>query len=55
MMRNAKAIAGNDGQLILGIFTNEEVMEKKPTPLTSFKEEIDLSNTIILSIMMSFV
>jgi len=30
MMRNAKAIAGEDGKLIVGILTDEAVMEKKP-------------------------
>ena len=29
MMKNAKAIAGEDGTLTLGILTDEAVMEKK--------------------------
>lgn len=30
IMKNAKAIAGEDGKLIVGILTDEAVMEKKP-------------------------
>jgi len=30
MMQNAKAIAGENGKLIIGILTDEAVMEKKP-------------------------
>ncbi len=29
MMKNAKSIAGKDGKLIVGILTDEAVMEKK--------------------------
>jgi glycerol-3-phosphate cytidylyltransferase-like family protein len=29
MMKNSKAIAGDDGKLVVGILTDEAVMEKK--------------------------
>jgi phosphoenolpyruvate phosphomutase len=46
MMRNAKAIAGEDGKLIVGILTDEAVMEKKPRPLLSFEDRIALAAAI---------
>jgi phosphoenolpyruvate phosphomutase / 2-hydroxyethylphosphonate cytidylyltransferase len=46
MMENAKAIAGKDGKLIVGILTDEAVMEKKPRPILSFDERYDLANAI---------
>lgn len=46
MMKNAKAIAGVDGKLIVGILTDEAVMEKKQKPITSFEERIELASAI---------
>lgn len=46
MMKNAKAFAGKDGKLIVGILTDEAVMEKKPKPLLSFEERIELAGAI---------
>jgi len=46
MMENAKAIAGEDGKLIVGILTDEAVMEKKPKPILSFDERFDLANSL---------
>ena len=46
MMKNAKAIAGEDGKLIAGILTDEAVMEKKDKPVLSFEERIELANAI---------
>ena len=46
MMENAKAIAGEDGKLIVGILTDEAVMEKKTKPILSFDERFDLANAI---------
>ncbi len=46
MMRNANAIAGEDGKLIVGILTDEAVMEKKPKPILSFEERMDLASAI---------
>lgn len=46
MMKNAKAIAGKDGKLIVGILTDEAVMEKKARPILSFDERIELARAI---------
>lgn len=46
MMKNAKAIAGEDGKLIVGILTDKAVMEKKPKPTMSFEERIELASAI---------
>jgi len=46
MMRNAKAIAGENGKLIVGILTDEAVMEKKPKPLLSFEDRMALADAI---------
>ena len=46
MMKNAKAIAGEDGKLIVGILTDEAVMEKKPKPTLSFEQRMDLASAI---------
>ena len=46
MMENAKAIAGEDGKSIVGILTDEAVMELKPRPIISFDERFDLANAI---------
>ncbi len=46
MMKSAKAIAGEDGKLIVGILTDEAVMEKKPKPILSFDERIELAGAI---------
>jgi len=46
MMKNAKAIAGVDGKLIVGILTDEAVMEKKSKPIMPFEERIELASAI---------
>jgi len=46
MMKNAKAIAGNGGKSIVGILTDEAVMEKKEKPILSFEERIELASAI---------
>ena len=46
MMANAKAVAGEDGKLIIGILTDEAVMEKKPRPIVTFEERIELARAI---------
>jgi len=46
MIKNAKAIAGEDGKLIVGILTDEAVMEKKPKLILSFEERIELAGAI---------
>ena len=46
MMKNAKAIAGDDGKLIVGILTDEAGMEKKERPTLPFEERIELAGAI---------
>jgi cytidyltransferase-like protein len=46
MMKNAKAIAGKDGRLIVGILTDKAVMEKKPRPIVSFEDRIEMARAI---------
>ncbi len=46
MMKNSKAIAGDDGKLVVGILTDEAAMEKKPKPVLSFEERMDLAAAI---------
>ena len=47
MMQNAKAIAGEDGKLIVGILTDEAIMEKKKArPVISFDDRIELASAI---------
>jgi len=47
MMKNSKAIAGIDGKLIVGILTDDAVMEKKPKrPILTFDERIDIARAI---------
>jgi phosphoenolpyruvate phosphomutase len=46
MMKNSKAMAGEDGKLIVGILTDEAVMEKKSRPTLSFNERYDLASAI---------
>jgi len=46
MMRNAKAVAGEDGKLIVGILTDEAVMEKKAKPILSFEERMELASAL---------
>ena len=46
MMKNSKAMAGEDGKLIVGILTDEAVMEKKEKPILSFEERIELASAI---------
>jgi len=46
MMKNAKALAGEDGKLIVGILTDEAVMEKKKRPIMPFEDRIELASSI---------
>ncbi len=45
-MKNAKAIAGEDGKSIVGILTDEAVMEKKKRPILTFPERMELAAAI---------
>lgn len=46
MLKNAKSIAGKDGKLVVGILTDKAVMEKKPKPILSFAERMELAASI---------
>jgi len=46
MMRNAKAMAGADGELIVGILTDEAVMERKPKPAMTFAQRVGVARAI---------
>ena len=45
-MENAKAIAGKNGISVVGILTDEAVMEKKTNPILSFDERMLLAQAI---------
>ena len=45
-MRNSKIIAGKDGLSIVGILTDEATMKKKPHPIISFAERLDIARAI---------
>jgi len=46
MLQNAKAMAGPDGRLIVGILTDKAAMEKKPKPIISFEERVELARSV---------
>ena len=47
MLKNSKAIAGPDGRLIVGIVSDQAVLEKKgKAPTLSFSERLELANSI---------
>ena len=45
-LENAKAIAGEDGKLIVGVLTDSATQEKKPTPTISFNDRIRLIKSL---------
>ena len=45
-MKNAKALAGVSGISIVGILTNEAVMEKKKKPILSLKSRMTIADSI---------
>ena len=47
MLKNSKAIAGPEGRLIVGIVSDEAVLEKKgEVPILDFSERLELANSI---------
>lgn len=47
MMKNSKALAGENGKLIVGILTESAVLEKKENPpILSLDERIDIASSI---------
>jgi len=45
-LENAKAIAGEEGRLIVGVLTDEATMEKKPRPTITFTERMKLVSSL---------
>jgi bifunctional ADP-heptose synthase (sugar kinase/adenylyltransferase) len=45
-MKNAKRLAGKDGISIIGILTDEAVMEKKPRPIIPFGQRMQIGEAI---------
>lgn len=45
-LKNAKALAGEDGKLIVGILTDSAVCEKKTKPILSFEERMRIAEAI---------
>jgi len=45
-LENAKAIAGNDGKLIVGVLTDKAVMEKKSRPIIPFEKRVVLIKSL---------
>ncbi len=45
-MRNAKMMVGEQGISVIGILTDKAVMEKKPKPILSFDERVELACAI---------
>lgn len=45
-LKNAKALAGEDGKLIVGILTDEAVLERKSKPILSFEERMRIAEAI---------
>ena len=45
-MKKSKEVAGENGTLIIGILTDEAIMEKKPKPIFPFKERFEIASSI---------
>ncbi len=45
-MKNAKALIGKDGKLIIGILTDNAIMEKKLKPVLSFEERMYIAQCL---------
>ena len=46
MLKNSKAIAGPEGRLIVGIVSDEAVLEKGKPPILDFSERLELAASI---------
>ena len=45
-LKKSKEVAGENGTLIIGILTDEAIMEKKPKPIFSFNERFEIASSI---------
>ena len=46
MLKKSKEVAGRNGKLIVGILTDEAVMEKKEPPILKFDERFEIASSI---------
>ena len=46
MMKKSKDVAGKNGKSIVGILTDKAIMEKKPKPILSFDERVEIAKSI---------
>ena len=46
MLKKSKEVAGENGKLIVGILTDEAVMEKKEPPILKFDERFEIASSI---------
>jgi len=46
MLKKSKEAAGSNGKLIVGILTDEAVMEKKEPPILKFDERFEIASSI---------
>ena len=46
MLKKSKEAAGSNGKLIVGILTDEAVMEKKEQPILKFDERFEIASSI---------
>ena len=46
MLKKSKEVAGREGKLIVGILTDEAVMEKKEPPILKFDERFEIASSI---------
>ena len=45
-LKKSKSVAGPDGTLIVGVLTDEAIIEKKPKPILSFTERFEIASSI---------
>ena len=46
MLKKSKEVAGRNGKLIVGILTDEAVMERKEPPILKFDERFEIASSI---------
>ena len=46
MLRNCRAIAGAEGKLVVGILTDQAVMERKPRPALPFEQRLEIARAL---------
>ena len=46
-LKKSKEIAGKNGKLIVGVLTDDAIIEKKPPPILSFSERFEIANSMI--------